>query len=89
VAEAMAMEKPVVATDVGGTRELMGDSGVMVPPKAPDALAEAMMEVMGRTAEERHRLGVAERERICQSFNIDTKADEWEALYLTVVESKR
>ena len=32
VGEAMAMEKPVVATDVGGVRELVGDAGVVIPP---------------------------------------------------------
>jgi len=88
VGEAMAMEKPVVATDVGGTRELVGDSGVMVPAKAPDALAEAMLEVMGRTPEDRHTLGLAEHQRICQSFNMETKANEWEALYRMIVECK-
>ena len=39
VGEAMAMEKPVVATDVGGVRELVGDAGAMVAAKDPQALA--------------------------------------------------
>ena len=42
VGEAMAMEKPVVATDVGGVRELVGDAGVIVPAKDSEALASAM-----------------------------------------------
>ena len=45
VAEAMAMEKPVVATDVGGVRELVGECGVLVGDVG--GLAEAMVEVMG------------------------------------------
>src|SRR5208337_1492304 len=52
VGEAMAMEKPVVATDVVGTRELVGDAGAIVPSKAPDTLAEAMLELMQRTPED-------------------------------------
>ena len=84
--EAMAMEKPVVATDVGGTRELVGDAGAVVPSRAPDALAVAMLDLMHRTPEDRHKQGLAERRRICRSFNMDTKADEWEALYRTVLE---
>ncbi|MGD0731633.1 MAG: glycosyltransferase [Terracidiphilus sp.] len=88
VGEAMAMEKPVVATDVGGTRELVGDSGVMVPSRAPDALADAMLQMMGRSPEDRHALGLAERQRICESFNMETKANEWEALYRTVLNGK-
>jgi glycosyltransferase involved in cell wall biosynthesis len=86
--EAMAMEKPVVATDVGGVSELVGDKGVIVPPRAADALADAMLEMMHRTPAERLALGRAERQRICQNFNMDTKADEWEALYRTVSNGK-
>jgi glycosyltransferase involved in cell wall biosynthesis len=84
--EAMAMEKPVVATDVGGTRELVGDAGAVVPSRAPEALAAAMLDLMDKTPEDRHRQGLTERRRICQSFDMDTKADEWEALYRAVLE---
>ena len=49
VGEAMAMEKPVVATDVGGVRELVGDAGVIVPAKDPEALAKAMLALMRTT----------------------------------------
>jgi glycosyltransferase involved in cell wall biosynthesis len=86
VGEAMAMEKPVVATDAGGTRELLGDAGVIVPSRAPDALADAMLEMMHRTPGAQHALGRAERQRICLKFNMETKTDEWEALYRTVLE---
>ena len=86
--EAMAMEKPVVATDVGGTRELVGEAGAVVPPKAPDALAVAMLDLMEKTPEDRRRQGLAERRRICQSFDMDTKADELEALYRMVLDCK-
>jgi glycosyltransferase involved in cell wall biosynthesis len=85
VGEAMAMETPVVATDVGGTRELVGDAGAVVPSKAPDALAVAMLDLMHRTPEDRRTQGLVERQRICRNFNMDTKADEWEALYRTVL----
>jgi glycosyltransferase involved in cell wall biosynthesis len=86
VGEAMAMEKPVVATDVGGVRELVGEAGVFVPAKSPEKLAEAMLEMMRRTGEERRRLGMAARERIAAQFSMDAKADEWEALYRTLLE---
>jgi glycosyltransferase involved in cell wall biosynthesis len=89
VGEAMAMEKPVVATDVGGTRELVGEAGAIVPSQAPDALAVAMLELMHRTPEDRHKQGCEERQRICRNFNMDTRADEWEALYRTLLECKR
>ena len=57
VGEAMAMEKPVVATDVGGVRELVGDAGVIVSAKDPEGLAQAMLELMRRTSEARCALG--------------------------------
>jgi glycosyltransferase involved in cell wall biosynthesis len=89
VGEAMAMEKPVVATDVGGVRELVGEAGVIVPAKSPEALAEAMLEMMRRTEEERRTLGRMARKRITARFSIDAKADEWEALYRAVLENER
>ena len=79
--EAMAMEKPAVATDVGGARELVGDQGMLVPAKDPEALAEAMQATMQRSREERAQLGCAARERILSPFSIDAAADWWEALY--------
>jgi glycosyltransferase involved in cell wall biosynthesis len=85
VGEAMAMEKPVVATDVGGVRELAGDCGLIVPASSPDALAEAMLDVMRRAPEARGALGRAARERIAAHFSINAKADEWEALYRKVL----
>jgi glycosyltransferase involved in cell wall biosynthesis len=64
VIEAMSAGLPVVATDVGGTREaLEGGAGILVPPKDPVALALALRELladpdrmaaMGRLAAEAH-----------------------------------
>jgi glycosyltransferase involved in cell wall biosynthesis len=81
VGEAMAMEKPVVATDVGGVRELVGDAGVVVPAKDSDALAAGMLDVMQRADEDRAATGRAERARMVAKFSMAEKADEWEALY--------
>jgi glycosyltransferase involved in cell wall biosynthesis len=89
VGEAMAMEKPVVATDVGGVRELMGETGFIVPAKSPEGLAEAMLAMMRRTDEERRRLGLAARERIVAHFSMDVRTDEWEALYRKTLIKKR
>ncbi len=83
--EAMAMEKLVVATDVGGVRELMGDTGVIVPAKDSDALARAMLAQMESRSDNRDSPGRAARQRILSQFSMDVKADEWEALYRTVL----
>lgn len=65
VIEAMSAGLPVVATDVGGTREALEEGGgVLVPPDAPEPLAKAIIDVlsdperaraMGRTAADTHR----------------------------------
>jgi glycosyltransferase involved in cell wall biosynthesis len=81
VGEAMAMEKLVVATDVGGVRELVGESGVIVPAKSPGIMAQAMLELMRTKPEDRRALGSAARKRVQTLFSMDAKADEWEALY--------
>jgi glycosyltransferase involved in cell wall biosynthesis len=83
--EAMAMEKPVVATDVGGVRELVGDAGVLVPAKDAAALGGAMLAVMHKSQEERAEMGRAARLRILEDFSMDAKAKEWEALYCSVL----
>ena len=89
VGEAMAMEKPVVATNVGGVRELVGESGVIVSAKNPEGLTETMLEMMRRTDKERRRLGLAARERIASHFSMDAKVDEWETLYRKTLTNKR
>jgi glycosyltransferase involved in cell wall biosynthesis len=89
VGEAMAMEKPVVATDVGGVRELMGETGSIVLAKSSESLAEAMLETMRITNDERRKLGLAARERISACFSMDAKADKWEELYSEVLVGKK
>jgi glycosyltransferase involved in cell wall biosynthesis len=81
IGEAMAMEKPVVATNVGGMRELIGDAGTLVPARDPGALAGAMLNTMRESEDRRIALGRAARERIVQNFSIESKASEWEKLY--------
>ncbi len=85
VGEAMAMKKPVVATDVGGVRELVGGCGVIVPARNAAALAEAMLGVMKRSQQERDAMGSVARERIVKNFTMDQKAEEWDALYRSVL----
>lgn len=89
VGEAMAMEKPVVATDAGGVRELVGESGKIVPSKNAEALASAMLAAMRATPEARRSLGRAARQRIRSRFSMDARAGEWEALYQRVLAERK
>jgi glycosyltransferase involved in cell wall biosynthesis len=86
--EAMAMAKPVVATDAGGTREIVGDSSIIVPTNDSAALAKAMLEVMHRSDSFRMALGQSARTRIEQQFSMDARADQWEVLYRSVVDAR-
>jgi glycosyltransferase involved in cell wall biosynthesis len=86
--EAMAMEKPVAATDVGGVSELVGATGTIVPAKDSYALAAAMIGIMQKPVGERSRLGRAARARIQSQFSMDAKVNEWEALYTALPQRK-
>jgi glycosyltransferase involved in cell wall biosynthesis len=64
-AEAMAHGRPVVASDVGGLRDLVvdGETGLLVPPRDVSALRAALDRLLG-DASLRRRLGGAARERV-------------------------
>jgi glycosyltransferase involved in cell wall biosynthesis len=68
--EAMAHGRPVVATDVGGLRDLVvdGETGVVVPPRDPAALRRALERLLSDAAL-RRRLGAAGRERARERFS--------------------
>jgi glycosyltransferase involved in cell wall biosynthesis len=83
--EAMAMEKPVVATDAGGVHELVGSAGTVVPVKDSGALAQSMLDTMRMGSLDRQRLGRTARARIASEFAMDSKADEWDAIYRSVL----
>jgi len=70
--EAMAHARPVVATNVGGLRDLVvdGETGLVVPPRDPAALRAALERLLG-DAQLRRRLGAAGRERARQHFSWD------------------
>jgi glycosyltransferase involved in cell wall biosynthesis len=82
VLEAMAMERAVVATAVSGVPEVIepGVSGILVPPRDPAALAEAVTEVL-RTPGRRAALGRAARARVLARFSADRMVGALEALW--------
>ena len=70
VLEAMARGRAVVATPVGGTPEVVadGETGVLVPPRDPRALAEEIGRLLA-DPELRERMGRAGRERVARHFS--------------------
>lgn len=81
VLEALALGRVVVATDVAGVRDLVvdGESGKIVPPGDPEALARTL-ETLLDSAARRHRLGEAARQR-AKLFSAKTKGEEMMSLY--------
>jgi glycosyltransferase involved in cell wall biosynthesis len=88
--EASATGLPIVATDVGGNREIVLDSvtGFLVPPRNPEALARAMLRIMDLSDEERKEMGKRARKHIEVKFNLDRVVDLWEILYYELLEKK-
>ncbi len=85
VLEAMAMQISVVATDVGGLREAVAsDTGVLVPPGDPSALADAVAGLL-RDPERRARLGRAARERVTLHFSDRALVEQTLAIYEEVL----
>jgi glycosyltransferase involved in cell wall biosynthesis len=83
VLEAMASALPVVATDVAGNREAVGDDGKagwLVPAEDPAALAEAVATLTASPALRRDLAAVA-RERILERFDIDRVGPKYLSLY--------
>jgi len=73
--EAMAMEIPVVATSIMGVPELVDDgvSGLLVPPARPDALANALVQLL-RDPALRDRMGQEGRRRVASDYEAKTSA---------------
>lgn len=88
-AEAMAMEKAVVASAVEGLIEIAqnGISGILIPPSQPGPLAEAVIQLLGDPGR-RASIGAAARRRIAESFSIDTAAAGLRALYDSLFERR-
>lgn len=88
--EAMAAGKPVVASRVGGTPELVtdGGSGFLVPPHDPRALAAAMLRLMALSGQERRAMGEAGRRYVEKYHSLGRVMQIWETLYLELLEKK-
>ncbi len=88
--EAAATALPIVATDVGGNREVVlhGQTGYLVPPRNPDALADAMLRLMNLPEPERLAMGQSGRQHIVKNFEMERIVDRWEQLYLELLERK-
>ncbi|MCB2223816.1 MAG: glycosyltransferase [Actinobacteria bacterium] len=89
IAEAMAAGLPVVATDVGGTSEMVGPAtGALVPPDDPAALADAVTAVLDDPARAA-AMGDAGREAAADRFDLSLQAARLAAEYRRLAAARR
>jgi polysaccharide biosynthesis protein PelF len=82
--EAMATGRPVIATDVGGVREAVGEAGVVVPPRDHDAMAQACIRLLERE-QVRRNFGAAARTRVQTRFSLDLFLETYHHIYTDMV----
>ena len=84
--QAMAAGLPVIASDVGGPAEIVthGVTGLLVPPRRVEALAQAINRLLG-DSDLRRRLGVAARKEVETRFERETVINQIESVYRDVI----
>lgn len=88
--EAAAAALPIVATDVGDNRAIVlaEQSGYLVPPRDPEALAAAMQRLMKLSTPQRIAMGQAGRAHVAANYDIERVVDRWEQLYIQLLGQK-
>lgn len=81
IGEAMACGVPCVVTDVGDSSYIVGDTGLVVLPQDPVAMAKAWDQILVMSSEDRRDLGMSARDRIISSFSIDRIVRKYEDFY--------
>jgi glycosyltransferase involved in cell wall biosynthesis len=81
IGEAMCCGVPCVVTDVGDSARLVGDSGIVVPPRDPAAIANALKDLLEAEVSTRRNLGVAARQRMLEHYNLPAIVRRYEKLY--------
>ena len=84
--EAMACQRPVISTNLGGPLEIISgpDTGILVPPANPEALAASILDLW-RDPARRERMGRAGRTRVIDLFTVDRHVAEVCAVYEQVL----
>lgn len=81
VIEAMACETFVVATDCGGSAEILGETGILVPIEDSEALAKGLEHAMKLTEDQIRENGKSARKRVETLFSLEASVNKWLALY--------
>jgi glycosyltransferase involved in cell wall biosynthesis len=79
--EAMACGVPCVATDIGDSADIVGESGLIVPPSDSAALAQALTELLEKRPKARRDLGGEARKQIEAHYSLEVVVDRYARLY--------
>lgn len=85
IAEAMACGVPCVVTDVGDSACIVGSTGIVVPPREPEALAKAWQTLLQMNKEQRLGLGIEARARVEGNYSIATMVENYESIYRALI----
>jgi glycosyltransferase involved in cell wall biosynthesis len=85
--EAMDAGMAIVTTNVKGCPEVVGDTGLTVPPRSPEALREAVTGLIADPAR-RQELGRAARRRLLDNFDWPIIQQRYQALYEAVAHGR-
>lgn len=86
IREALAMEVPVIATDVGGTSDVVGEmTGRLVPPEDADAIACAISDLLS-DPDRRAEMGACGRDLITTEFSMENYVDRYESFLSSLAE---
>jgi glycosyltransferase involved in cell wall biosynthesis len=88
ITKAMANATPVIASDIGGLKEYLGNGGITIAPNNPEQLAHAIMSML-ENPQVREQLGANGRERAQTIFSWKKIAEQTVALYVDVLEGNR
>ncbi|MEU6912229.1 GT4 family glycosyltransferase PelF [Streptomyces olindensis] len=80
IIEAMSCGRTTVSTDVGGVREAVGDTGLVVPPREPEKMAAAALTLL-KDDERRLELGQLSRQRVIDRFTLRRSVDAFRTIY--------
>lgn len=84
--EAMAAGIPCVATDVGDSSIVLGDTDFIVSPKNYKELADKIMFLLKLRKEYRKELGEKARQRIVENYSIESITNQYEKMYVELIE---
>lgn len=88
IGEAMSCAVPCVVTDVGDSAWIVGETGRVVPPGNPEAMANALSELIAMGADGRKSLGIMARQRAIDNFSIVSVVRQYEMLFEEVLIEK-